>query len=158
MLCPHNNHLLAASPETVALLGWRDGEAILSVLTQPGVCTDGTTVLLNLWVLMQVLAAHSAAPADQQLSEPEIVLNKQLLQQQRAAVAVEEAQLLSEAPRKSREQEVQAKRLKALCWDAYQVRHNSEARGQHATGNTRTEPQHHLMAGIHALGLHEFTT
>jgi hypothetical protein len=69
-----------------------------------------------------VLEANAAAPADQQLSEAELVLNSQLLQQLRGEVAAEEAELLSDAPRRSLEQEVQAKRLKALCWDAFQVR------------------------------------
>lgn len=68
-----------------------------------------------------MLEANAAAPADQQLSEAELVLNSQLLQQLRGEVAAEEAELLSEAPRRSLEQEVQAKRLKALCWDAFQV-------------------------------------
>lgn len=71
---------------------------------------------------MQVLEANTAAPADQQLSEAEVVLNSQLLQQLRGEVAAEEGELLSEAPRRSLQQEVQAKRLKALCWDAFQVR------------------------------------
>lgn len=68
-----------------------------------------------------MLEANAAAPADQQLSDAELVLNSQLLQQLRGEVAAEEAALLSEAPRKSLEQEVQAKRLKALCWDAFEV-------------------------------------
>lgn len=67
------------------------------------------------------MEANTAAPADQQLSDAELVVNSQLLQQQRSSVAAEEAELLSSAPRRSMEQEVQAKRLKALCWDAFQV-------------------------------------
>lgn len=65
--------------------------------------------------------ANTAAPADQQLSDAELMVNSQLLQQQRSSVAAEEAELLSSAPRRSMEQEVQVKRLKALCWDAFQV-------------------------------------
>jgi hypothetical protein len=72
-----------------------------------------------------VLEANTAAPADQQLSDAELVVNSQLLQQQRSSVAAEEAELLSSAPRSSMEQEVQAKRLKALCWDAFQVNFDS---------------------------------
>lgn len=75
-------------------------------------------------VCVQVLEANAAAAADQQLSDAELVLNSQLLQQLRGEVAAEEAALLSEAPRRSLEQEVQAKRLKALCWDAFQVRYD----------------------------------
>jgi hypothetical protein len=74
------------------------------------------------YVHAQALEANAAAPADQRLSDAELVLNSQLLGQLRGNVAAEEAQLLSAAPRKSREQEVQAKRLKAMCWDAFQVR------------------------------------
>jgi hypothetical protein len=73
-------------------------------------------------VLAQALEANAAAPADQRLSDAELVLNSQLLGQLQGDVAAEEAQLLTEAPRKSREQEVQAKRLKAMCWDAFEVR------------------------------------
>lgn len=81
-------------------------------------------VLLNgaYIVLAQALEANASAPADQQLSDAELVLNSQLLGQLRGDVAAEEARLLSEAPRKSWEQEVQAKRLKAMCWDAFEVR------------------------------------
>jgi len=73
------------------------------------------------FICLQAVEANAIAPADQQLSEAELVLNMQLLAELRGGVAVEEAQLLSEAPRQSQEQELQAKRLKALCWDAFQV-------------------------------------
>lgn len=71
----------------------------------------------------QALEANAVAPPDQQLLEAELVLNSQLLGQLRAGVLAEESQLLTEVPRRSNQQEVQAKRLKALCWDAFQVRH-----------------------------------
>jgi hypothetical protein len=70
---------------------------------------------------LQALKVNAACPENQQLSEAELVLNSQLLQQLRGSVTAEEAQLLSEVPRKSRQQEVQAKRLKTLCWDALEV-------------------------------------
>lgn len=71
---------------------------------------------------LQVLEANAAAPQDQQLSASDILLNSQLLSELLADVSAEEGQLLSEAPRTSQEQQVQAKRLKALCWDAFEVK------------------------------------
>jgi hypothetical protein len=71
---------------------------------------------------LQVLAANAAAPADQQLSEAELVLNTQLLAELQAQIAAEEAELLAEATRRCHEQEVQAARLKAMCWDTFEVR------------------------------------
>lgn len=70
---------------------------------------------------MQLLDANSKAEADQQLSDEELVLNSQMMMEIASSIAKEEAQLLAEVPCMSMKQEIQAKRLKALCWDSYQV-------------------------------------
>lgn len=69
-----------------------------------------------------MLEANAAAPPEQQLCEAELVLNMQLLTGAQAQAAAEEAALLAEATRSCQVQQVQAKRLRTMCWDAFQVR------------------------------------
>jgi hypothetical protein len=76
----------------------------------------------DLFRCLQVLEANAAAPEDQRLSEAELVVDLPRLQQLRGQVDAEVAALLARSSSETQAQEIRAARIKAMCWDAMQVR------------------------------------
>jgi hypothetical protein len=71
---------------------------------------------------LQALEANAAAPEDQRLSEAELVVDLPRLQQLRGQVDAEVAALLASSSSETQAREIRAARIKAMCWDAMQVR------------------------------------
>jgi hypothetical protein len=84
----------------------------------------------------QVLESNAAAPEDQRLSEAELVVDLPRLQQLRGQVDAEVAALLASSSNETQAQEIRAARIKAMCWDAMQVRVRARQKGREDTGYT----------------------
>lgn len=67
------------------------------------------------------MQASAAAPPDQRLSDAELILDIQRLEELRASVDAEVASVKTGTCTDTQVTEVRAQRLKSLCWDSMQV-------------------------------------